>query len=113
MTSQAASPAMVDNRVVPTTGPGDKLAGSPTHSDQLGGKKQCVLTMTASVGRLNLEATGVTPRDTIIASVGRVAIRNPHMAASLSGLSKEMREGSCQGTITDELAERDLVEDQP
>ena len=91
MMSQATSPAMVENWVVPTTGLRDKLAGSPTHSDQVGGEKQCILAVTASIGRLNLEATGVTPGDTLIASVRRVAIRNLCMAASLSGLSKEMR----------------------
>ena len=57
MTSQAASPAMVENWVVPTTGLGDKLAGSPTPSDQTGGEKQCILTVTTSIWRLNLEAT--------------------------------------------------------
>ena len=35
---------------------------------------------------------------------------DPHMVASLLGLSKE---GSHQGIATDELAERDLAEEQP
>ena len=68
--------------------------------------------MTASIGRLNLEATGVTPRETIIASVRRVAFGNPCMAASLLGPPKERKEGGHQGTIADELAKRDLAEDR-
>ena len=36
-----------------------------------------MLIVTASMGRLNLEATRVTLRDTVTASVGRVAFENP------------------------------------
>ena len=43
MTPWATSPAMAENQVVLTTGPGDKLAVSPTPSDQVGGEKQCIL----------------------------------------------------------------------
>ena len=106
---QAASPAMAENRINPTTAPGDKPV-SPTPSDQVGGERPCIFTVTASTGRLNLEATGVTPDDTIIASVGKMTFRNPCMAASLPGLSKE---GSHLGTAMDELAKGDLAKEWP
>ena len=103
----AASPAMVENQIISTSALGDEPV-SPTPSHQVGGERPCILTVTTSIGRLNLEATGVTPSDTVIASIGRMTFRNPHMAASLLGLSKE---GSHQGTATDELAKRDLVKE--
>ena len=109
---QAAGPAMVENQIIPTTRPGDKLV-SPTPSDQVGGKGPCILTVTASIGILNLEATGVTPGNTVVASVGRMTVRNPHMVASLPGLPKEEREGNQQNTTPDELAKKDFAEDQP
>ena len=85
------SPAKAESWVVSTTGLVDKLAGPPMPSDQVGGEKQCVLMVYASVGRLNLEATRVTSRDTMITSVRGVAFRNPHMAASLLGPPKKRR----------------------
>ena len=106
----AASLAMAENQIIPTTGLGDKLV-SPTPSDQVGGEGSCILTVTTSIGRLNLEATEVTPSDTIVASVRRMTVGNPHMVASLPGLSKEEMEGSHQSTTMDNLAERDLAED--
>ena len=84
-TIQAASPAKAENWVVPTMGSVDKLAGPPTPSNHIGEEKQCMLTVTASIGRLNLEATGVMPRNTMIALVGRVAFGNSHMVATLLG----------------------------
>ena len=60
--------------------------------------------------RLNLEATEVTPNDTVVASVEKMTFGNPHMVASLPGLSKE---GSHQSTAADELAKRDLAKEQP
>ena len=47
------------------------------------------------------EVTGVTYMDTVTASVGRVALRNPHMVATLPGATVE------------ELAEEDLAEGHP
>ena len=89
----AASPAMAENWIIPTTGLGDKQV-SPTHSDQVGGERPCILTVSTSIGRLNLKATGVTPSNTVIALVGRMTFGSPHMATSLLGLYKEGREGS-------------------
>ena len=108
----AASPVMAENWIIPTTRQGDKPV-SPTPPDQVGGEGPCMLTVTASMGRLNLKATGVTPGDTVIASVGRMNFGNPCMVASFLGLSQEEREGSHQSTTMDELAKRDSAEDQP
>ena len=47
------------------------------------------------------EATGVTYMDMVTASVGRVALGNPHMVATLPGATVE------------ELAEEDLAEACP
>ena len=47
------------------------------------------------------EVTGVTYMDTVTASVGRVALRNPHMVATLPGSTVE------------ELAEDNLAEGLP
>ena len=47
------------------------------------------------------EVTGVTYMDTVTASVGRVALGNPHMAATLPGATVE------------ELAKGDLAEGHP
>ena len=107
-----ASPAEAESWVVPTTGSVDKLAGPPTPSDQVGGGKQCMLTVTASVGRLNLEATGVTSRDIVITSVRGVAFGKPHMAVSLLGPPKERKEVGHQDATTGKLAKRDLMEYQ-
>ena len=69
--------------------------------------------VTASVGRLNLEATGVTSRDTVITSVGGVAFGNPHMAASLSDNPQKIRkEVGHWDAMAGELAKGDLAEDQ-
>ena len=106
--------------------------------NQVGGEKQYVLMVTASVGRLNLDATRVTSIDTVfasvmrVASVGRlnldatrvtsidtvfasvmrVAFGNPHMAASLSGAPKEKRQVGHRDATAGELAKGDLAEDQ-
>ena len=69
MNPQAASPAMAENQIIPTTALGDEPV-SPAPSDQVGGEIPCILTVTTSIGRLNLKATGVTPGDTVIASLG-------------------------------------------
>ena len=108
----AAIPAMAENQIIPTTRPGDKPV-SPTSSDQVGGEGPCILTVTTSIGRLNLEVTGVTPGNTIVVSVGRMTVGSPYMVASLPGLSKEEREGGHQSATLDKLAKRELTEDQP
>ena len=111
VTIWAASPAEAESWVVPTTGWVDKLAGPLPPSDQVGGEKQWMLTVTTSVGRLNLGATGLTSGDTVITSVRGVTFRNPHMAASLLGPPKERKEVGHQDATTGELAKRDLTED--
>ena len=58
----------------------------------------------ASMGRLNLEATGVTPRDMVTASVRRVAFENPQMAAGRKVVGH-------QDVTIEELAEKFLVGD--
>ena len=70
-----------------------------------------MLTVTASIGRLNLEATRITPGDTVIASVGRVAFENPQMAATLPGSTKGRKVVGCQDATVEKLAEKDLVGD--
>ena len=99
LTDQTTSPAKAESQVLPTTG-----------SYQAEEERQCVLTETASMGRLNLEATGVTPGDTVIASVRRVALRNSHMAAALPGPPKERKAVGHQDATTDKLAEKDFME---
>ena len=44
-----------------------------------------MVVVTASVRRLNLEATGVVLRDTVTASARDGAFQNPQMAAALHG----------------------------
>ena len=61
-TSQATSPTKVETQVVLTTRLVVKLASPHTPSDQAEEERWCVLTVTALMGRLNLEATGVTPK---------------------------------------------------
>ena len=83
-----ASPAMTENWIIPTTRPGDKPV-SPTPSDWVRREKPYTLMVTTSIGILNLEATGVTPSNTIITSVWRMAAGNLCMVATLPGLSPE------------------------
>ena len=106
LTNGATSPAEVETWVVPATGSVVKLADSPIPSDQVEEERWCVLAMTASIGRLNLEATRVTPRDLVPASVGRVAFGNPQMAATLPGPIKGRKVVGCQDPTVEELAER-------
>ena len=60
-TDQATSPTEVETQVVPTNRSVVKLAGPLTPSNQAEEERQGVLIVTASMGRLNLEATGVPP----------------------------------------------------
>ena len=108
-TSYATSPTEVESKVVPTTRLVVKLTTPLTLSDQAEEERWCVLTVTASMGRLNLEATGVTPRDTVTASVGRVAFENPQMAAVIPGPTKGRKMAGCQDATIEELAEKDLA----
>ena len=113
LTNWANSPAEAEGWVGPKTGMVDKLVSSPTPSHQVGEETQCVLTVTVSIGRLNLEATGVNPGDTVIASLRRVAFRNSHMGAALLGPPKERKLVGYQDTTADELAEQDLAKGCP
>ena len=76
MNPWTASLAILENLIIPTTALGDEPVSS-TPSDQIGGERPCILTVTTSIGRLNLEATAVTPGDTMITSVGRITFGNP------------------------------------
>ena len=112
-----ASPAEAEGWVVLTTGLVDKLAGPPTPTAQIGGEKHCVLMVTASVGRLNLEATGVTSGDTMIASVGGVAFGNPHMGATSQDPQRKEGGGPlgycCRGADQRGLGRRQALDMQP
>ena len=98
---------MAENQIIPTITWGDEMA-SPTASDQVGEERPCILTVSASTGKLNQEATGVTPGSIVITLVERTTFRNPYMVASLQGLSKE---GSHKGIATNGQAKRDLAKE--
>ena len=106
LTSQATSLIKVETQVVPTTGLVVELAGPLTSSNQAKGERWCMLVVTASMRRLNLEATRVTFRDTVTASDGRVAFKNPKMAAVLPGPNRGRKVLGHQDTIVEELAGR-------
>ena len=103
----------VETQVVPTTRLVVELASPLAPSNQAEEERRCMLIVTASMGRLNLEATGVTLRDTVTASVGRVAFKNPQMAAVLPGPTKGRKVVGHQDAIVEELAGKDLGEDCP
>ena len=109
VTIWATSPAKAESQVVPTTRLVDKLGSPPMPSDQVGEEKQCVLMVTTSVGRLNLEATS---GGTMITSAGAVAFGNSCMAVSLMGPPKEKKEVGHQDATAGELTKGDLAEDQ-
>ena len=113
LTGWATSPTEVETQVLPTTGLVVKVASPLTLSDQAEEERQCVLTITASIGRLNLEATGVTPGDLVTASVGSVAFENPQMVAALPGPIKVRKVVGHQDATIEELTEKDLVGDCP
>ena len=110
-TNWAISPIKVETQVVPTTRLVVKLAGPLAPSDQADEERRCVLIVTASMGRLNLEATGVTLRDMVTASVWRVAFKNPQMAAVPLGPTKWRKVVGSQDTTVEELAGKDLAGD--
>ena len=112
-TAWAASPDKAESQVALTTGLVDKLASPPTPSGHAVEERQCVLTVTASMEMLNWEAIGVTSRGMVTASVGRVALRNPCLAATLLGPSKESKVVGHQNATIEELAEKDLAEGCP
>ena len=90
-----------------------ELASPLTPSDQAEEERQRVLTVTASMGRLNLEATGVTPRDTVLPQSRRVAFEKPEMAASFPGATKGRKVVGHQDAAVEELVEKDLAGDCP
>ena len=93
LTSWAISPIKVETQVLPTSRLVVKLASPLTPSDQAEEERRCVLIVTVSMGRLNLEATGVTIGDIVTASVGRVAFKNPQMAVVLPEPTKKEESG--------------------
>ena len=112
-TSCAISPIEVGTQVVPITRSVVKLASPLTPSDKAEEERQCMLIVTASMGRLNLEATGVTLGDMVTASVGRVAFKNPQMVAVLPGPTKGRKVVGHQDATIEELAGKDLAGDHP
>ena len=113
LTGQATSPTKVETQVVPTTRSVVKLAGPLSPSDQAEEESQCVLIVTVSMGRLNLEATRVTPGGTVTASVRRVAFEKPQMVAAFPGPTKGRKVVGHQDATAEELVEKDLVGDHP
>ena len=113
LSTNSISPIEVETQVVPTTRLVVELAGPLTPSDQAEEERRCMLIVTASMGRLNLEATRVTLRDTVTSSVGRVAFANPQMVAVLPEPTKGRKVVGCQNATIEELAGKDLVGDCP
>ena len=112
-TGQATSPTEVETQVVPTTGSVVKQASPLIPSDQAEEERWCVLTVTASMGRLNLEATGVTPGDTVTASVRRVAFENLQMVSALQGPTKGRKVVGHQDVTIEEPVEKEFAGDCP
>ena len=109
LTSWATNPTKVETQVVPITRSVVELAGPLTPSNQAEEERWCVLIVTSSIGRMNLEATRVSPRDMVTALVGRVAFKNPQMAAAFPGPTKGRKVVGHQDTALEELIEKDLV----
>ena len=70
---------------IPTTASVVELTIPIILPDQTEEERWCVLVVTGSVRRLNLESTGVVLRDVVTALAGGVAFWNPQMAAVLPG----------------------------
>ena len=94
-TGWAISPIKVETQVVPTTGSVVELAGPLATSDQAEEERRCMLIMTASMGRLNLEATGDTFRDMVTALVGTVDVHPHHATLHYVWASRPQPEHSC------------------
>ena len=75
----------VVTQIVPTTKLVVKLISPLIPSDQAEEERQYILVVTASVRRLNLEATGAILGDMVTALAGGVAFKNPQMVAVLPG----------------------------
>ena len=112
-TGQAISPIKVETQVVPTTRSVVELASPLIPSDQAEEERRCMLIITASMGRLNLEATRLTLRDMVTASVGKVAFMNPQMAVVLPEPTKGRKVIGHQDATIEELAGKDLAGDPP
>ena len=84
-TGQDASPIEAITQLVPTTASVVELPSPIIPSNQTEEERQYVLVVTASVRRLNLEATGVILGDMVTASARGAAFWNPQMVAVLPG----------------------------
>ena len=104
---QATSPIEAVTQIVPTTALVVGLTSPIIPSDQTAEERWYVLVVTASVRRLNLEATGVILRDTVTTSARRVAFKNPLMVAVLPGPTRGRKVISNQGATIEELAGKD------
>ena len=110
-TSWATSPTKVETQVVPTTQSVVELVGPFTPSDQAEEERQHVLTVTTSMGRMNLEATGITPRGHGDCLSQESGLWEPQMVAALLGPTKGRKVVGHQDATIEELAEKDLAGD--
>ena len=110
---QATSPIKVGTQVLPTTGSVVKLASPLSLSNWAEGERQNMLVVTASVRRLNLEATRVILGDTVTTSAGGVAFENPQMAVVLPGPATERKVIGSQDATIEELAGKDMAGGHP
>ena len=106
-TGQATKPIEVATQIVPTTASVVRLTSSIVLSNQTEEERRYVLDVTASVRKLNLEATKVVLGDTVTASAGGVAFQNPWMAAVLPGPTRGRRAIGNQNTTVEELVGKD------
>ena len=88
--------------LVPTTAPVVELTSPIVPSDQTEEERWYMLVVTASVRRLNLEATRVVLGNTVTASAGGVTFQNPWMAVVLPGPAEGRR--AIAGATMEELA---------
>ena len=84
-TGQEASPIEAVTQLAPPTASVVKLTSPIAPSNQTEKERWYVLVVTASVRRLNLEATRIILRDTVTTSAGDGAFQNPQMVAVLHG----------------------------
>ena len=104
---QDASPSEAVTQLVPTTASVVELTSPIIPYNQTEEERWFMLVVTATVRRLNLEATCGILGDTVTASAGGLAFQNPQMAAVVPGPVRERRAIGNQGTAVEELARKD------
>ena len=85
-----------------------KLTSPSILSDQTEEERQYMLVVTASVRRLNFEATRVILGDMVTASAEGVAFQNLQIATVLPGPARGRREIGNQGGTVEERAGKDV-----